>query len=281
MVQKSEPQPMADFDDKAEAQKQWNADPCGSSTASEYEPGSPAFFRKVETERYDVYAPWMRTAIGFETCRGKRVLEIGPGLGTDHAQFARAGAEMYALDLTVRHLELTRRHFELEGLVTRPVRGDAETLPFADDSFDVVYSFGVLHHTPGTQEAVEEVRRVLRPGGLAIVGFYHKHSAFYWIYTMLVRGVIRGGLEKKGYRRLLADIEHRSADSDAVPLVKVLTRRDCRRLFAGFAETRIRADQIDYAHFWPSLPPAIGASRRLLETLAHRWGWYLTVFSRK
>jgi len=272
---------MPEFADKLEVQKQWNADPCGSSTAREHESGSAAFFHKVETERYDIYAPWMRMAIGFEAYRGKRVLEIGPGLGTDHAQFARAGAEMYALDLTVRHLELTRRHFELEGLVTRLVRGDAEALPFEADYFDVVYSFGVLHHTPGTQAAIDEVRRVLRPGGLAIVGLYHKHSAFYWICTMLLRGVIRGELRKKGYRRLLADIEYRSTDSDAVPLVKVLTRRDCRRLFADFAETRIRADQIDYAHFWPSLPPATGASRRLLERFAHRWGWYLTVFSLK
>jgi SAM-dependent methyltransferase len=281
MVQEGEPRLMPDFDDKAETQKQWNTDPCGSSTAPEHEPGTAAFFSKVETERYEVYAPWMRTAIGFEGYRGKKVLEIGPGVGTDHAQFARAGAEMYALDLTARHLELTRRHFQLKDLVTRPVRGDAEALPFSDDSFDVVYSFGVLHHTPGTQEAIEEVRRVLRPGGLAIVGLYHKHSAFYWICTMFLRGVIRGDLWKRGYRRLLADIEHRSADSDAVPLVKVLTRRDCRRLFSGFGETRIRADQIDYAHFWPSLPPATGLSRRLLEALAHRWGWYLTVFSRK
>ena len=174
---------------------------------------------------------------------------------------------------------MTRRRFEIEGLVTRPVRGDAETLPFSDRSFDVVYSYGVLHHTPRTQEAIDEIRRVLRPGGLAIVGLYHKHSAFYWICTMLLRGVIRGGLWRKGYRRLLADIEHRSADSDAVPLVKVLTRRECRRLFARFRETSIRADQIDYAHFWPSLAPTTGRSRRLLEALAHRWGWYLTVFA--
>jgi hypothetical protein len=90
-------------------------------------------------------------------------------------------------------------------------------------------------------------------------------------------GVLSNGTQAG--RRLLADIEHRSADSDAVPLVKVLTRRECRRLFARFRETRIRVDQIDYAHFWPSLAPATGRSRRLLEALAHRWGWYLTVFA--
>jgi ubiquinone/menaquinone biosynthesis C-methylase UbiE len=272
---------MSGFDDKLEAQKQWNADPCGASTAPEYERGSLAFFQKVEAERYDVYAPWLRRAIGFDAHRGQAVLEIGPGLGSDHAQFARAGAEMYALDLTTTHLELTRRRFKLEGLMTRLVRGDAEVLPFPDQSFDVVYSFGVLHHVAGTERAVEEIRRVLRPGGLAIVGLYHKHSAFYWICTMLLRGLLMGELRRNGYRRLLADVEQHSETSDAVPLVKVLTRGDCRRLFASFARTSIRTDQIDYAHFWPSLPPATGRPRRLLEALAHHWGWYLTVFAWK
>ena len=108
--------------------------------------------------------------MGFATHAGESVLEIGPGLGTDHAQFARAGGKMVAIDLTSRHLELTRRRFELEKLATRPVRGDAEGLPFAAGAFDVVYSFGVLHHTPDTAGAVREIHRVLRPGGLAIVG---------------------------------------------------------------------------------------------------------------
>jgi SAM-dependent methyltransferase len=235
----------------------------------------------VESDRYEVYAPWLREAMGFGQFDDKKVLEIGPGLGTDLVQFARAGAKTYALDLTIRHLELTRGRCEIEGLVTRLVRGDAETLPFSDRSFDVVYSFGVLHHTPGMEKAVEEIHRVLRPGGLAIVGLYHKHSAFYWICTILWRGVLRGRLWKEGYRRLLADIELRSPGSDALPLVKVLTRRDCRRLFAGFRETKVRTDQIDYSHFWPPLAPSTGRSRRLIETLAHRWGWYLTVFSWK
>ncbi len=272
---------MDNFDDKLEIQKQWNTDPCGADSGREHALGTPAFFRAVEAERYGVYAPWMREAIGFGRFGDKKVLEIGPGLGTDHAQFARAGAEMYALDLTARHLDLTRRRIEIEGLVTRAVRADAEALPFSDGTFDVVYSFGVLHHTPGTQQAVDEIHRVLRPGGLSIIGLYHKNSAFYWISTILLRGVIRGGLRKQGYRRLLADIERRSPESEAVPLVKVLTRRECRRLFVRFAETRIRSDQIDYGHFLPSIPPSTGRSRRLLEKLAHRWGWYLTAFALK
>ena len=272
---------MNDFDDKLETQKQWNTDPCGAESGREHTPGTAAFFRAVESERYGVYAPWMREAIGFGAFGGKKVLEIGPGLGTDHAQFARAGAEMYALDLTARHLDLTRRRIGIEGLTTRAVRADAERLPFSDGTFDAVYSFGVLHHTPGTQAAIGEIHRALRPGGLAIISLYHKHSAFYWICTMLLRGVIRGRLWTQGHRRLLSEIERRSPESEAVPLVKVLSRRECRALFACFAATKIRSDQIDYGHFCPLIPPSTGRSRRLLEKLAHRWGWYLTVFARK
>ena len=269
------------LDAKRETQKQWNADPCGASTAPEHEPGTPDFYLKVERERYSVYAPWMREAMGFATHAGESVLEIGPGLGTDHAQFARAGGKMVAIDLTSRHLELTRRRFELEKLATRPVRGDAEGLPFAAGAFDVVYSFGVLHHTPDTAGAVREIHRVLRPGGLAIVGLYHRHSAFHWIYTVLWRGLRLGELRRKGYRRMLSDIEFRSPGSDAVPLVKVLSRRECRGLFRAFAETRVRADQIEWWHLVPFARPGQGPSRRSLEALAHRWGWYLTVFARK
>ncbi len=253
----------------------------GRGLRLEHEAGTPEFYRKVEHERYEVYAPWMRQAIGFSSHAGHEVLEIGPGLGTDHAQFARAGAHMYALDLTARHLQLTRKRFEMEGLVTRLVRGDAESLPFADDRFDVVYSYGVLHHTPDTAGAVNEIHRVLRPGGLAIVGLYHRHSAFHWIYTVLWRGIRLGELQRKSYRRLLADIEYRSPGSDAVPLVKVFSRRECRRLFEGFAEMTVRADQIEWSHLVPFAGPGRGPSRRVLETIARHWGWYLTVFARK
>jgi len=269
------------YDDKLETQKQWGQDPCGAVTAGEVAPGTAEFYRRVEDERYGTYAPWMRETMGFARHTGKRVLEIGPGLGTDHAQFARAGAEMYAVDLTAAHLKHTRRRFDLEGLLTRPVRGDAEALPLAGASFDVVYSFGVLHHTPDTAGAIREVHRVLRSGGLAIIGLYHKHSAFYWIHTLLLRGVALGGLWRKGYRRLMADIEYRSPGSDAVPLVKVFSRGECRRLFAPFSSVQIRTDHIDFSHVLPLVPYTDGALRRSVERLASRWGWYVTVFARK
>lgn len=268
-------------DAKVETQRQWNENPCGAEEAGELERGSAAFFQSIEAHRYEVYAPWLKDAAGFATFAGRSVLEIGPGLGTDHAQFARAGARMHAVDLTATHLELTRRRFSVEGLKTRLCRGDAERLPFRDASFDALYSFGVLHHTPDTERAIQEVRRVLRPGGTAIVSLYHRHSAFHWIATVLCRGVRRGELLTRGYKRMLADVEHGARESGTAPLVKVLSRRQCRRLFAAFTQVSVRSDHIDLAHVFPSRRPSPSATRRKIERLAGYWGWYLTVIARK
>jgi ubiquinone/menaquinone biosynthesis C-methylase UbiE len=266
---------------KSEAQRQWNADPCGAVTAGDAIEGSREFYRRVEAERYGPYAPWMRHVIPFPAQAGKKLLEIGPGLGTDHAQFARAGAEMYAIDLATRHLELTRKRFVLDQRVTRLVRGDAEVMPFREESFDVVYSFGVLHHTPGTEKALAEVHRVLRPGGVAIITLYHRNSAFYWIHTILLRGVLLGGLWRKGYRRLLSEIEYRSPSSTATPLVKVYSRRECKRMFSKFSQLHLRTDHIDLRHVMPFLGEWTNRLRVQTERFGRRWGWYVTVFAMK
>ena len=268
---------MSRLDDKQETQKQWNADPCGAVTAGDLRPGSPEFFDKVTRERYDSYAPWMRSVVPFEAQAGKRLLEIGPGLGTDHAQFARAGAQVFALDLTATHLRLTRERFAVEGLTTRLVRADAESLPFVDGSFDTVYAFGVIHHTPDMQRAIDEIYRVLRPDGAAIIGLYHRHSAFHWLNIILFRGLLLGQLFRLGHRRLLSMIEFRASESTAQPLVQVLSRGDCRRLFARFSAIRIESLHVDFLHFLPVIPASSGRGRRLLERLFRHWGWYLIV----
>jgi len=268
------------LDTKQETQKQWDADPCGATTAGELETGSREFFEKIEAERYGPYAPWLPEAMAFDSAGGLRVLEIGPGLGTDHARFARAGARLFCLDLTRRHLALTLRRFGIDGLQTRATWGDAETLPFQDASFDLVYSFGVLHHTPDTAGALRETHRVLKPGGRAIITLYHRHSLFYWWHTILFRGVIQAGL-RRGYRQLLSEIEYRSPESKAVPLVKVFSRSECRTLFSSFSRVCLRTDHIDVNHAIPFVPSSSPRVRRLLERIGRRWGWYVTVFAGK
>ena len=152
---------------KDEVQRQWDRDPCGAQYVKEAHPDTLEWFLEVERYRYDVYAPWMREVMEFDRHAGEHILEIGAGIGTDHAQFAKAGGIMYDVDLASGHLDLAKRNFELRGLQGTFRHGDAETIPFNDNSFDLVYSNGVIHHTPNTTQVVKEIYRVLKPGGAA------------------------------------------------------------------------------------------------------------------
>ena len=267
--------------DKLEVQKQWDRDPCGAVTAQEELPESLEFYRAVRRHRYDVYAPWMDAAMGFDSWRGSRTLEIGVGVGSDHYRLASAGCNMTALDLSREHLRHTSRHLQLEGLATTPVYGDAEKMPFPDNTFDLVYSFGVLHHTPGTDRALAEVWRVLRPGGTALIGLYHRNSSFFWISTVLQNGLLRGRLFTRGWRRLLSEIEYRSDSSAACPLVKVYSRRGAQRLFRRFDDVRIRTHHVEASHFSLGSLALRRLDRNVLEKRLGRFGWYLVINARK
>ena len=270
------------LDDKMEVARQWDGDPCGAVTAVDGAPESAAWYRSVREQRYGVYAPWMPAAMGFERGSGKDVLEIGVGVGSDHYSFALAGARMTALDLSREHLRHTTKHLAHFGLATQPHYGDAERMPFADNSFDIVYSFGALHHTPGTAAAISEVHRVLRPGGTALIGLYHRHSFFFWVSTILGRGIVRLGLVRKGLRRLLSEIEYRSAENSAVPLVKVYSRREARSLFREFDRVKITTHHVEASHF-----PIVGrwfenvVSRSQLERYLGFGGWYVIIEASK
>ncbi len=156
-------------EDKLRAREQWSQDPCGAMYVREHELGTREFFESVEKHRYSEYAPWMPELMGFNQFSGAKLLEIGCGMGTDLLQFAKGGAHCHAVDLTPRSVEITRHRFGLYGFKGLFAISDGERLPFRDNSFDVVYSNGVLHHTPDTAGAIKEVHRVLRPGGIAKV----------------------------------------------------------------------------------------------------------------
>src|SRR5437868_11066300 len=178
----------------------WQEHPCGTKFA-DAEVGSRRFFEAVEEHRYRT--EWhIPSAAGFDKAKGLRVLEIGCGLGTDGARFARAGATYTGVDLTEAAVSLARRRFELEGLPGEFRVADAEALEFKDESFDLVYTHGVLHHTPDARAAVREIHRVLAPSGRAVVMLYHRHAYNYRVNIRCLRRVGARLLRTEGGLRL-------------------------------------------------------------------------------
>jgi ubiquinone/menaquinone biosynthesis C-methylase UbiE len=149
--------------DKHQVYEFWNETACGESLY--LQTTDRAGYAAQSAERFRL-EPFIVGFADFESARGKTILEIGVGLGADHQRFAEAGADLFGIDLTERAVEHTRRRLDLFGLVSKLAVGDAEHLEFQDESFDLVYSWGVLHHTPDTQKAISEVFRVLRRGGV-------------------------------------------------------------------------------------------------------------------
>ena len=218
----------AGVDAKQEVHGFWSRTPCGSWDATAPE-GTREYYDQIEARRYEL-EPFIHHYAEFGSTRGQKVLEIGVGLGTDHVQFARAGAELHGVDLTEKSVELVERRLEHEGLSSSLQVADAEALPFGDGCFDVVYSWGVLHHTPGTPTAIREAIRVLRPGGRICVMVYARHA---WVsYGLWVR---HGPLSRRPLRSI-ADVLHHHMESLGT---KGYTKREARRMFAGIERLRI------------------------------------------
>ncbi len=181
-------------------------------------------FRKQATTRYTL-EPFIIPFADFKAAQGKRVLEIGVGLGADHQSFAEAGAVLTGVDLTSHAIEMTRRRFMKFGLKSNLNVGDAENLNFPDNSFDIVYSWGVIHHSPDTQKAVNEIFRVLKPGGRAKVMIYHRYSMVGYM-LWLRYGLLAGRPFTK-----LATIYSRYLES---PGTKAYSVADARELFRQY-----------------------------------------------
>src|SRR5437870_2807517 len=126
---------------KSQVQRFWQKSPCDSWFTNEPR-GTVAFYRSLDDHRYRVH-PHLQSAVGFEKTCGLKVLEIGCGCGSEAERFVRAGAHYTAVDLTNAAATITQRRFQLAGLEGRFIQGDAENLPFADGSFDLIYSHGV------------------------------------------------------------------------------------------------------------------------------------------
>ena len=282
----------------------WQANPCGVKFA-DAAPGTRHFYELVEAHRYT--KEWhIPAAADFAGARGLKVLEIGCGLGTDGAQFAEAGADYTGVDLTEAAVELARRRFELFDLPGTFQTADAENLSFPAESFDLVYSHGVLHHTPETGKAIQEIHRVLRPRGRAVVMLYHRGSYNYRINISLLRRAGTQLLKWETGIKLVNKItgepleslrEHarllkteresylkpdgflsQNTDGAGNPLARVYSRKEARELFKDFSEVTLKTHFLNKRWL-----PVIGnvLPRSLESRLASRWGWHLWIYATK
>lgn len=214
---------------KEKVQEFWNAQSCGEI----YAEGETLRARLgAEFEARYALEPYIPGFARFEDGRQKDVLEVGVGMGADHLRWAAARPRsLSGVDLTPRAVEFTRARLAFSGELSNLKVADAEHLPYEDESFDLVYSWGVLHHSPDTAAAIREVWRVLRPGGSARIMIYHRYSMtgfMLWARYALLRGKLRCSLR---------DIYAEHLES---PGTKAFSVGEARRLFVDYSDVHLR-----------------------------------------
>lgn len=186
----------------------WNNQTCGTQF-SDKEKYSKEFFEEIENDRYSK-EPEILEFADFKSGKNKRVLEVGVGAATDFLQWGKNGAELYGIDLTEEAVKYAENRLSLYNIKAQEIKvADAENLKFNDNFFDIVYSWGVIHHSPDTPKALKEIIRVLKPGGQAKIMVYNRKSIlayFFWIkhaglklkWSMSVDDVLWNKMESYG-----------------------------------------------------------------------------------
>lgn len=207
----------------------WNKKPCGTMGVVPVEPDS-VYFEKIRIRRYKL-EPFIRTKAVFESRRGKKVLEIGCGVGTDGLEFMKAGADYTGIDASEQSVRLARKNFKIHGFSDPAIKvADAESLPFPDKQFDFVYSWGVIHHTPNIEKAIQEIRRILKDNGRFCVMIYNRRSLVglqLWFLYALLRG------------RPFLSLKALFAEHHESPGTQAFTDTEAAKLFHDFKDVEI------------------------------------------
>lgn len=265
-------------------------------------PVSHERYEAVRATRYRL-EPHLEELAAFERHAGQVVVEVGCGIGTDGTRFLEAGARYVGIDSSDTGVRTARATFDLLELGGMVVAGDASALPIGASAVDFVFSNGVLHHVDDTEAAIQELYRILRPGGQCLVMLYHRSSFNYRLNILVIRrlgalallspraAAIIGRLTGEspetleGHRALLRRHGLRylterqlflsnNTDGPGNPLSKVYSAKEARRLFGSFRQVDTQVRYLNLRTM-PLLDRVLGD--RLKERLARRWGWYLYV----
>lgn len=248
----------------------WNNRTCQTRVATAA-PFSREFYEQIEDHRTRD-EPEIAGFAEFTRYHGKEVLEVGVGAGTDFIQWARSGAKAHGIDITEEAIRYTTRRLEVYGLSCKSLRvADAERLPFPDESFDLVYSYGVIHHTPNTAKALEEIVRVIRVGGRGKIMLYNKRSSIAWLNW--VRHALLKGKPFKSLDSVLFD--HMESIG-----TKAYTRRQVEAMLAPYP-VRMRKLDTTVAHrdLMPTqpLPVRIAAHAISIGIGLNYCGWSMKI----
>lgn len=282
----------------------WNAQPCLTDflCAKEIEDILD------EHDRYkDHNEPHTAAQIHSIDWNHKRVLEIGPGQGYEAERIARAGAQYSAIDLTPESIRRVRTRFRRAGLPFHELSiMNAEAMTFPDNSFDIVFTHGVIHHSPRIQAVIAEIHRVLRPGGIMVAMVYHRDSLNYQIsirllrragiFSLLLPGMTRivsalthepqerltkhlGNLRHDGLRYLeMGNFIHKATDGPDNVYSAAFTEREMRSMCSSFSSVEASKHFLNERHF-PVLRSLITDAMK--ARLAKKYGWHLWVRATK
>jgi SAM-dependent methyltransferase len=251
----------------------WNAEPCGTRYL-----GDGLDFEAHARTRYTL-EPHIAGFARFTAARGLRVLEIGVGVGSDYKQWLEAGALATGVDLSPVSLDCARQRCERAGLHPDLHVADAEHLPFANDTFDVVYSYGVMHHSADTAACLREAQRVLRPGGEARIMVYH-HASLTGFMLWLRYGIWRGqSVRHCVYERLESPGTKTFTYDEALGLMREFERVGIEQVFSPgdllLNQPSARFQSRFYRVIWRVFP------RWFLRRVGRRWGLFLLITGRK
>jgi SAM-dependent methyltransferase len=258
----------------------WDRRPC-NIRHSPRPLGTREYFQEVENRKYFV-EPHIPRFANFPQWRGKDVLEIGCGIGTDSVNFVRNGAHLTIIELSSESLAITKKRLELEGLKANFINGNAEELSQLlplNQKFDLIYSFGVIHHTPHPERVISAIAGCLKPGGeLRLMVYARRSWKVMWIYARY------GWREPWNWRGLVAKYSEAEIGS---PVSYVYSYREVRALLRGFEIVRMTKD-----HIFPYRIPDYLRYRyvknwyfRCVPNLWFRWlerrlGWHMLIIAR-
>jgi SAM-dependent methyltransferase len=252
--------------------------------------GSREFFELADQRFYTWNRP-LHTAkarfakiFDYDLYRGGQILEVGCGMGCMAMNWAQHGGYVTAVDLNPVAVKQTRQRFKLYELPGNMSHADGENLPFSDNSFDYVYSWGVLHHSPNTAHSIAELHRVLKPGGKVGVMLYHRNSLLYRYQVEYVEGFLH--LENQFLTPLqLASRYGDGARNEGNPHTWPVLQSEVRQqLFRPFSDVQIDILGTDVMNLLDLMFPLMGSKllpRPFLKAIARRWGWSLWITGKK